>query len=256
MKAFYCTQLSSEWFQHHAARVTASHLAQVMDFTKGGQPGSKRQTYLRTKLAEMLTGIAIQDNYVSFEMRQGLDREPHGIAAYEAQEGVMVERIGFALHDDIPRFGCSPDGLVGDDGGLELKCPKAGTHLKWILDGVIPEEQLPQIDGEILVTGRAWWDFATFCPEVPKPLQLMVIRRERNAMAEANIERHVRQFNGELDALVERLQKIAGPFNLPAAGPQEPKPEAPDDTPADAYLTDDDMAFFDELMSRGEQPNA
>lgn len=254
MKPFYCDQLSSTWFQLHAGIVTASHLAQVMDYTKAGKPGASRGTYLRTKLAELLTGIAVQDNYVSYEMRQGLDREPLGIAAYERQEGVMVERIGFALHDSIPRLGCSPDGLVGEDGALELKCPKAGTHLDWILAGVIPEQHLPQIDGEMLVTGRAWCDFATFCPEVPKPLQLMVIRRERNAIAEANIERHVRQFNGELDALVERLQKIAGPFNLPAAGPIESPATAPeDDLPADAYLTEEDMQFFDEIMRTGAE---
>ena len=214
-------------------------MAAVLDFTKKGEPGSKRKTYFRMKLAELLTGVAIQDNYVSREMKEGLEREPLARAAYETQEGVMVEQIGFAMHDTIARYGCSPDGLIGDKGGLELKSPKAGTHLQWIMDGVIPEEHLPQVRSGLSVTKREWWDFASFNPEVPKPLRLMVIRLTR---AEANLEpleQAVQQFNQEINEAVKRLRKIAGPFELPAAQrDEEPQRQA---SALDGYLTDEDF---------------
>ena len=217
MKIIECNQRSMAWFQAHCGIVTASSMAAVMGFTQKGEPTEKRKTYFRQKLAELLTGIAIQDNYVSREMLEGIEKEPLGIAAYESQEGVMVEAIGFALHDEIARLGCSPDGLVGNDGGIEGKCPKPGTHLQYVLDGRIPEIYLPQIHTEVFVTGRKWWDFFTFCPEVPKPLQLMVIRYERSQKDMDLIAEHAQRFNGEIDAAVERLRKIVGPFDLPAA---------------------------------------
>jgi hypothetical protein len=213
-------------------------MASVLDFTKKGVAGSKRQTYLRMKLGEMLTGISIQDNYVSKEMLDGIEREPLARAAYETEENVLVETVGFAVHDEIERFGCSPDGLVGDGGGVELKCPKAGTHLKWILDGVIPEEHRPQVAACLAVTGREWWDFASFNPDVPQELQLMVIRIHRKEAMTDAIEEAARGFIAELDAMVERLRSIVGPFELPAAM-AEKVPEA--DRSMEGFLTEEDF---------------
>lgn len=256
MKIINVTQRSSAWFQCHVGCVSASYMEAVFDFTQKGAAGSKRKTYLRQKLAELVTGIAVQDNCVSYEMQQGIDREPDGIAAYEREEQCIVEPIGFALHDTVPRFGCSPDGLVGEGGGLELKCPKASTHLQYILDGVIPEQYILQIDSALSVTGRAWWDFATFCPEVPKPLQIMVIRRERDEKAIAEIERRVTEFNAELDAMVARLKAIVGDFLLPAAGPrpEESNVARADDTPAEAWLTEEDFEFAEKIMGVEKLP--
>ena len=241
MKVIECNQRSMQWFQAHCGIVTASSMESVLDITKKGEPGAKRKTYLRQKLAELLTGIAIQQNYVSFAMQGGVEKEPLGIAAYEREEGVMVDSIGFALHDSIPRLGCSPDGLVGDDGLIELKCPLPGTHLQYVMDCVIPEMYLAQIQTQLLVTGRAWCDFATFSPEVPKPARLMVIRYERKAEDMAFIEKAVTDFNAEIDAAVEKLRSIVGPFELPAAV-QEVEPAAEDF--GDLGLSDADGAAF------------
>lgn len=245
MKIIECNQLSPAWFQAHCGVVSGSHLSSVLDITQKGAPGSKRKTYFRTKLAELLTGIALQNNYVSREMLEGIEREPLAVAAYEQQEGVLCEPIGFALHDSIPRFGCSPDRLVGDDGLLEAKCPKAGTHLQWILNGCIPEEHLPQLRAELSVTKRTWADFVSFSPEVPKPLQLMVIRFEYSRADIEPLERAVSEFNAELDAAIEKLRGIVGPFDLPAQVREEEEIESgADPIFDDTYLSDEDIARF------------
>lgn len=228
MKVLGAEQLSSEWFQAHCGCVSGSYMAAVLDFSKertlkngdkrGGISSSKRETYKRMKLAELLTGIAIQDNYVSREMLDGIEREPAGRAAYELQEGVLVEEVGFALHDSIPRFGGSVDGLVGDDGMIELKCPKPGTHVAWILAKCIPEQHLPQIRAYLCITGRAWCDFVTYCPLMKVPeLRLMVVRFERSAIDDQLIELAVNRFNGELDQHIGELREMVGHFELPAA---------------------------------------
>src|ERR1700686_4928027 len=98
MKIIPCQQRTAAWFQAHCANVTASSMAAVLDFTAKGAEGAKRNTYFRQKLGELLTGVAVQNNYVSWEMDEGVEKEPLAIAAYEHEEGVMVEPIGFALH--------------------------------------------------------------------------------------------------------------------------------------------------------------
>jgi hypothetical protein len=153
----------------------------------------------------------------------------------------MLDEVGFCLHDSIPRFGGSMDGLLGEDGFIELKCPKAGTHLQWMLDGVVPEDHVDQIDAYFSINGRAWCDFVSYCPMVPKQLQLMVIRRERNEAAISKIEAAVIAFNREIDEKIERLRAIVGPFDLPAAQEAKAKVTPEDTAMAGAYLQDSDF---------------
>jgi hypothetical protein len=237
MRIIECNQRSAAWFQAHCGIVTASSMAAVLAFTQKGEPKAERKTYFRQKLAELLTGIAIQDNYVSREMLEGIEKEPLGIAAYERQEDVMVEPVGFTLSDEVERLGYSPDGFVGDDGLVEGKCPKPGTHLQYVLDGCIPDMYLAQIRTGLCVTGRSWCDFFSFCPEVPKPLQLMVIRFERTDADMEIVANGANRFNGEINAAIERLREIAGPFELPAQV-QEREPEES----REGYLTEEDFA--------------
>jgi exodeoxyribonuclease (lambda-induced) len=247
MRIIKCQQRSTAWFQAHCGNVSASGMEAVLDFTQKGAAGAKRKTYFRQKFAELCTGIAIQDNYVSREMLIGIEREPLGIAAYESEEGLMVDTIGFALHDSIPRFGCSPDGLVGDEGLIELKCPLAGTHLQYILDGVIPDLYLSQIRAQLCVTGRAWCDFVSFCPEVPKPARLMVIRFPKIDADMELVAEAVQKFNGEVDAAVEKLRSIVGPFELPAQIQREPEMESKEQ---EARISDDDIAWAIENLGK------
>jgi len=253
MQILNAPQLSMGWVQAHCGVVTASYMSNVLNFTKervlkngekrGGLPGSKRRTYLWQKVAERVSGIALQDNYVSKEMLDGIEREPLARAAYELENDCMVEEIGFALHDDIPRFGCSPDGVVGKDGGIELKCPKLSTHLRWIYEGIIPEQHLPQIDTCIAVTDRAWWDFQTYHPHAPEEARQMTIRRERDEPTIVAIKQRVVEFNAEVDAIIERIMQITGPFKLPAASLEKDVIEQYQGY--DAMLTDDDIRAVD-----------
>ena len=166
MEIIECNQLSPEWFQLHVGRATGSHAAEILDYTQKGIEGAKRRNYRMLKAAEMLTGIGIEDNYVSPEMEWGLTTEPKARRAYALEEGVFVQQVGFVIAEDA-RFGCSPDGLVGDTGIVGFKCPKTITHLRWILDGVIPEDHLPQALFELMcMPEREWFDFVTFDPRI------------------------------------------------------------------------------------------
>jgi hypothetical protein len=263
MKILEAEQLSSEWFQAHCGIVSGSHMGNVLDFSKlrtlksgeqrGGLPGKKRITYQRTKLAELLTGIAIQENYVSREMLDGIEREPAGRQAYEREEDVMVQEVGFCLSERILRLGVSPDGLIDHPkdgrGGVELKCPKAGTHLAWILAGEIPEEHLPQVDTCIAVAEVEWWDFSSFCPLIAeKKLQLATWRRYRDTAAVTRIEAETSLFNEQLDALVDRLRAIVGPFDLPAAQGVKferpgPDPDLSEEQESELGLSDEDIQW-------------
>jgi YqaJ-like viral recombinase domain len=243
VKIINVEQLSMGWFQAHCGVVSASYMKNVLDFTQKGAPGASRKTYLRTKVAELLTGVVLQDNFVSQEMLDGIERESDARAAYEVENGVMVELIGFALHDDINRFGCSPDGLVVEDGMVQIKCPKAGTHVQWILDGVVPEEHIPQMNAELAVTGRTWSDFVSFHPHVPKALRLMTIRHEPKPEELRATEAAAVAFLKEIYEIVDRLRAIVGPFDLPAAVSKEERKSNPDDELG--YLTADDFSYLD-----------
>jgi YqaJ-like recombinase protein len=237
MKIVPGRQLSSAWLYAHRGVVSGSYMNHVLDFTKertlksgekrGGDPGSKRLTYLRLKIAELLTSRVESDNYVSKEMLEGLEREPMARAAYELKTGQMVEQIGFALHDGIERFGGSVDGLVGTDGIIEIKCAKPGTHQAWIRDKCIPPEHIPQIAAYLSITGRKWCDFVAYCPLMPKPLQMMVMRHERSEEQIAALEYMVIDFNEQVDKAIAELREIVGPFDLPAAMEQEIEREDP-----------------------------
>lgn len=241
MKIVGGLQLSSEWLNAHRGNVSGSAMKQVLDFTQKGAPGASRKTYFRTKLAEVLTGMVVSENYVSKEMLEGIESEPYARAAYELETGELVEQIGFALHDDIPRFGGSVDGLVGEDGMVEIKCGKPGTHAQWCLSGVVPEEHLPQIHSYLLLTGRFWCDFVSWCGAMPRPLRTMIIRVHRDDAEMEKIEIGVRGFNAEVDAAIEKLRSIAGDFKLPAMFEDAPAPAA-EDRSGPEWLSEEDFS--------------
>jgi hypothetical protein len=223
MKTFNCAQRSDEWFELHIGRVTASYMGDVMDFLKTGNkgPSAKRNAYMGKKIAEVLTGLIDQDGYVSPAMRWGNDHEDEARRAFEERREVMVDRIGFGIHPDIERFGASPDGLICDDGQIEIKCPETSTHIRWIEGGVVPDEHRPQMYAQMAVFGRKWCEFASFDPRLTKRYQLFnPPRLEWDAEAISLIENHARQFLAEMDAKIERLGELCPEIvdnQLPAA---------------------------------------
>lgn len=223
-------QQTAEWFQSRAGCCTGSHAADIMAFLKSGKGEIKARADYRGKIiAERLTGMPDMEGFNSAYMQWGTEQEPFARAAYEREEGVMVEECGFILHPSIPRCGGSCDGFIGDDGIMEIKAPATSTHLRWILDGVVPAEHEPQMSFYLAVTGRKWADFITYDPRLPKQLRMMVIRLQRNEARIAEIEEAVRVFNAEVDAVIDRLRGIMGPFELPAQMQEDERIEAAED---------------------------
>ena len=138
----------------------------------------------------------------------GTEQEPFARAAYELHRDLMVTTVGFAMHPTISRFGASPDGLVGEDGLIQIKCPNTATHIEYLLAGVVPAEYEGQMLAEMACTGRDWCDVISFDPRLPEHLQLFIRRFERDNFRIAEIEEKVQQFLLEVDQTLARLRPL------------------------------------------------
>ena len=209
MKVIRCSQHSHEWFEARVGHVTGSEMSAVLNFLKRGGESAERRNYRFKIASELLTGVGQGEGYVSAAMDWGNEQEPFARGAYEVRTDSQVKQVGFVLHDTIPFFGGSPDGLVDDDGGLELKCPETTTHLKWMLDDVVPEEHRDQMYSYMALTGRRWWDFASFDPRPMDPRYHLFIKRlDWDDKRIGEIEDGVKQFLSEIHDMIERLKGI------------------------------------------------
>ena len=199
-------QGSPEWLAARVGRVTASRIADVMAKGKGGE-AQTRLNYKWQLVAEVMTGQSQEDRFFCQAMAWGVEQEPFARAAYEIQTGGLVENVGLVAHPSIPRCAASPDGLVGLDGLLEIKCPKTPTHLEYMEKGAIPGHYQLQMLWQMACTGRAWVDFATFDPRLPEELQLFVMRFPRDQTRIDAIESEVQKFWNEIDEIIETLRK-------------------------------------------------
>jgi len=203
-------QGTPEWHAARLGKVTASKINDVMAKLKGGGEAAGRRNYRAQLVAERLTGEPTE-TYCSDAMRRGSEMEPLAREAYEFLTGTTVEQIGFIDHPTIPMTGCSPDGLIGDDGMLEIKCPNTATHIDWLLGGKVPPEHVNQMRWQMECAGREWCDFASYDPRLPVELQLFVAPRlwvDFSAVAPIRIE--VMTFLAEVNEIVGKLRAIAG----------------------------------------------
>jgi putative phage-type endonuclease len=197
-------QGSAEWLKMRAGCCTASRVADAITKLKNGNYTAARDKYIKEVAVSRITGLT-QPNYVSQAMEHGIENEPLARAAYEMKADVYVEDGGMAIHDRIKWFSASPDGRIGDDGLLECKCPNTGTHIDYLLAGVVPAEYMPQMMAEMACTGRRWVDFVSFDPRMPKKHQLFVRRFHRDDERITAMEAEVQQFLAEVDELLARL---------------------------------------------------
>lgn len=197
-------QRSPEWFAARLGKVTASRVADLMATTKTGFAAS-RANYMAELICERLTGQPTE-KYSNAAMQWGTDTEPQARAAYSFMRDVEVVETGFVLHPTIPDFGASPDGLVLDDGLVEIKCPSTATHIETLLSETIPAKYVTQMQVQMACTGRAWCEFVSFDPRLPTELQLwsQIVRRDDDAIRE--IETKTQNFLSELAAKVEDLR--------------------------------------------------
>jgi putative phage-type endonuclease len=198
-------QRTNEWFSARLGRVTASRVSDVIAKTKTGYSAS-RANYMAELIVERLTG-APTESYQNSAMIWGTNTEPLARAAYEVREGALVEEVGFVPHPTIEAAGCSPDGLVGEDGLIEIKCPNTATHIEYLLDGNAPSKYIPQMQWQMACTGSQWVDFVSFDPRMPEDMQYAVYRVNRDNELIEKLEQEVEKFLAELDDKVEALKK-------------------------------------------------
>ena len=198
-------QRSAEWYEERRGKLTASPFIMILRGKKGAYLKS-RETHMRQLLAERLTG-EVAEGYESRAMMDGIEFEPMARMAYEARYGVPVMEVGFINHPAIKGLGASPDGLVGDDGGLEIKCPKSQTHLSVILDNEIDEAHMVQIQVALSCSGRGWWDYVNYDHRAPDNLSLYIRRVERDEAMIELIETEAMAFLAELDAREAELRE-------------------------------------------------
>ena len=204
-------QRSPEWYALRAGKLTGSCAKDMLATVKSGEAAKRRD--LRFKLvAERLSGQSQEDGFVNAAMQWGIDKEADAIKAYEARTGQLVRTVGFCQHEAL-MAGTSPDGLVGDDGIVSIKCPKTATHLSYLRAGVEPDEHRAQNTHELWVTGRRWVDFVSYDPRLPEHLRLLVLRVRRAGVELDDYEARAVAFLAEVDT---ELQAIRTMTVLPA----------------------------------------
>lgn len=200
-------QGTEQWFAARLGKVTASRVADVMAKTKSG-PSASRKNYMMELLCQRLTGRA-EDGYTNTAMQRGTELEPIARGLYEAESGVMVEQEGFVCHAAIEWFGASPDGLVGGDGLIEIKCPNTATHIEFMRSRKPDNRYQWQMLAQMACTDRQWCDFVSYDDRLPEHLQLICERFHRDDERITQMEAEIRGFLAELDKLTQELERTA-----------------------------------------------
>lgn len=209
MNVIHCAQGTEEWFAARIGKVTASTVADAVAMLKRGSGETKARADLKAIIAaERISGEMLRTQFVSKSMEWGVETEPRARAAYEMERGLLVDTVGFVNHPSIEFAGCSPDALVGDSGGLEIKCPNTSTHVEYMLANRLPPEYEPQVMWSLACTGREFWDFMSFDDRLPKRMQKFIFRVFRDEARIAELESGVRQFLSEVDELIAELERL------------------------------------------------
>ena len=199
-------QRTTEWFAQRCGHLTASRIADMMARTQKGW-GASRANYAAQLIAERLTGVA-ESGFTSAAMQHGIDTEAAARAAYGFMQDVEVIEAPFVLHPRLAWSGASPDGFVGDDGLVEIKCPNTATHITTLRGGEIPDKYIKQMQWQMACTERDWCDFVSFDPRMPVEMQLHIQRVDRDNDLIAEIESAAIGFLDEIAATVAELETI------------------------------------------------
>lgn len=198
MQIIHCEQGSPEWFEARMGIPTASEFKTILAVKKEAREKVTRTAYMRKLAGEVLTGFPME-SYSNGDMQRGKEQEDEARDLYAMLVGVDPQRIGFIRNHEA---GCSPDSLVGDDGGLEVKCALPHIQIERLESGELPAEHRAQVQGNIWLAERSWWDFVSYCPRMP----LFRVRVSRDDGYIAQLAGSVKAFNEELAELVERMR--------------------------------------------------
>lgn len=194
-----CEQGSPEWHQARNGVITASNFGKIV--TAKTMKLSAQADELENRIvAQILTGDDENDFEGNKHTERGKEYEPEAVALYEMLRGVETTAIGFITSDD-GAFGCSPDRLVGEDGGLEIKCPAQHTHIRSLLAGSIAEDHKPQVQGCLYITGRKWWDCMSYHPKLPPS----IIRVERDEAYISLLEENLFQMKKNIENKIRKV---------------------------------------------------
>lgn len=200
-------QGTAQWFSDRLGKVTASKVWTLCARQANGKHYKAREDYKAEIILERLTG-KVQEHFVSDAMERGTLLEEHAALQYAMEFGAKVEFSPFVDHPEIPNCGASPDRLVGDVGGLEIKCPLERNHLKFIMSGSIDKEYFWQCMHGMACTQRNWWDLYYYHPDFPPNLQSRRVRIARDSEKIELLETEILVFNEEVEAAIADLKKI------------------------------------------------
>lgn len=200
-------QRSPEWFAARCGRLTGSRAGDVLATIKTGEAAARRDYRLQL-VCERLTGQPQEDVFVNAAMQRGIDKEPEAFSAYEAVTGHMVQRSGFLAHTSH-LAGCSLDGHLDEFRGiLELKVPKSATHIRYLRDGTIPKEHLPQVRHNLWITGAEYCDFMSFDDRLPADLQVFLVRVKAADVDLPGYEKEALKFLQEVELDIEAVKAL------------------------------------------------
>lgn len=200
-------QGSEEWIAARLGKVTASKVKDVMTKGRGNEPSATRRNYMMELLCERLTGKQSgPDLSRNAAVQRGTELEPVARSAYEIDKGLMIQEVGLIDHHAIASFAASPDGVVGTDGLIEIKCPNTATHIAVIQSGQHDRQYEWQMLAQMACTGRAWVDFVSFDDRMPEELQYACFRFMRDDKRIAEMEAEIKAFLEELAELEKEMR--------------------------------------------------
>lgn len=193
-----CDQGTPEWYAARLGIPTASEFSTVMAKGKDGGKSVTRKTYMLKLAGEILTGEPME-SYSNQHMERGKEQEAEARDMYAFMSDADPTQVGFVRNGDK---GCSPDSLIGADGGLEIKTALPHIQVERLLKGDLPAEHRHQVQGSMWVTDRQWWDFVSYCPRLP----LLIVRVPRDDGFIATLAGAVKEFNSELASVVDAIR--------------------------------------------------
>jgi len=196
-------QGTEAWFQMRLGKITASRITDVIAQVKSGEAAG-RENYRIELVCERLTGKPTE-GFTNAHMERGTELEPFARAWYEVETGEFVKQVPFVDHPNIKNAGASPDGIIGE-GLIEIKCPMAKTHIKYLLEDRVPAKYMPQMAWQMACTHSKWVDFVSYCPELPADMQMFIKRYERDDAYIAELEAKVIEFDTEVEQVIARLK--------------------------------------------------
>lgn len=199
-------QGSDDWHKHRCGSLGASQVHEALSKTKTGW-GAGRANIKARMVAERLTGLT-QETFKSSAMQWGNDTEPQARSAYEFITGKRVQVVGMFKLANLDGSHASPDGLVDNDGLIEIKCPNTATHIETLKTEKIDPKYITQMQWQMALTDREWCDFVSYDPRMPEDLSLFIKRVPRDPQMIADLMKQVEEFLGEVDADIKALEEI------------------------------------------------